>query len=222
MKISEYLKQVYNYIDDRTLEDQGLLTIDSKAVLTPLVKNIYDLFEYRVKSKDEYIQLDIVEELIRDFKVGFQRINHFGLCYKVNSKKEEVDRLSQLVSDTKFHLYQEPSSDDGDWIFYGDISNINNSLIEFIPHEGKSEDKWINYWLPHIHLDIDTNFKPDEIKGISQKHINNVHIPYSININRITYIQRIRLGCIEGINLFLDVSTCNRDNKYRNSWTKLI
>ena len=222
MSILEYFKNIYKSIDDKSLENQGLLVFSLKDISVPISQNIFEFFEYRVKSKDEYIDLQIVEALLNDLKTGFQRINHLGICYKVDSKKDETKRLVRLTQDTNYHLYKEPSSDDGDWLFYGDISNINNSLIEFIPHEGKSEDKWINYWLPHIHIDIDTTFLPEKIKEVSQRHIQNSHIPYPININGITYIQRIRLGCIDGINIFLDVSTSNRDNNYRNNWTKLI
>lgn len=148
-------------------------------------------------------------------------INHIGFCYKVASKQAEVKRLLDIAKAKNIPLYQEPSIDDGDWLFAGDITDITNPLLELIPHEGNTDDKWIDYWLPHIQFDIDTSLSTEEVEVIVKELINDPGVPYSIQIDGITYIQRVHLGSVEGVNIFLDIATNNRDPTYRRQWKRL-
>lgn len=75
--------------------------------------------------------------------------------------------------------------------------------------------------IPHIQFDIDTGLSPNEIEILVKRFINKPFTPFSINIDGITYIQRVNLGCIEGVNVMLDLSTHHRDVNYRKSWDKL-
>ena len=177
--------------DDR-LEKLGLFRVANGKMATPLAEDGLSLFEYRSKRVNEFVEQPIIEGLIAALKIGgFKAINHIGFCYKVASKEDEVKRIIHDAKQKRWHVYQEPSSDDADWIFVGDISEITNPLIELLPHEGQNTDEWVDYWLPHIQFD------------------------------GVTYIQRVNLGCLEGINLMLDISTNNRDINYRKSWNKL-
>ncbi|HEX6462670.1 MAG TPA: hypothetical protein VFZ58_05410 [Candidatus Saccharimonadales bacterium] len=181
------------------------------------------LFSYRSKRRDEFRSASVVGGIINKVKATgrFQGINHIGFCYKVSSQTIEAKRLIDIANNAGSHIYREPSSDDGDWLFVGDISGPKNSILEFIPHEGETDDKWIDYWLPHIQFDVDTGLSPTEIESIIKEFIDDPEVPYSIQIDDITYIQRVNLGCIDGVNIFLDLATNNRNPAYRKTWTKL-
>ncbi len=152
---------------------------------------------------------------------NYKRLNHIGFCYQVNSVEKEIKRLTEIMKISKFNLFQEPSSDSSSWLFIGDISQIDSPLIEILLNEGDTGDRWEKYWLPHIQVDIDTKLSPTQTEKIVQKYTNSPEIPYSIKINNICHIQRVRLGIINGVNINLDISTKNRDINYRKGWERL-
>jgi hypothetical protein len=223
MTLIEQIESIYRLLEDNRIEELGLFRIEDGRVSTPLADDTLSLLTHRSKRSDEFIEQSAIEGLIAAIKASkeFKSINHIGFCYKVSSKENEVNNIVRQVSNKGYSVYQEPSSDDAAWVFVGDISEITNPLLEFLPHEGQVNDKWIDYWLPHIQFDIDTGLSPDEIEVLVKKFIRKPFTPYSIKIEGVTYIQRVNLGCIEGVNLMLDISTNNRDINYRKSWDKL-
>ena len=68
------------------------------------------------------------------------------------------------------------------------------------------------YWLPHIQIDIDTKLLSSQI----EKLVINIYgrKPFPIVIDGKKYIMRLRLGRIDGVNLFLDLATHLRDVDY--------
>jgi hypothetical protein len=208
--------------DDR-LGSLGLFHIEEGRVVTPIADDALSLFAYRSKRADEVIPHSAIEELIYAIKAsnGYKGINHIGFCYKTASKEGAVKAIAKEASSKGYSVYQEPSIDDAAWIFVGNLSDVTSPLLEFLPHEGKTEDKWIDYYLPHIQFDIDTGMTPEEIEILVKEIIRKPFTPYSIQIDGVTYIQRVNLGCLEGVNLMLDISTNNRDINYRKSWAKL-
>lgn len=192
--------------------------------MTPLSEDTLSLFGYRATLPDEFRSQSLIQNLINDIRASgnYKGINHIGFCYKVASKGAEAKRLIDVAKSSNTPIYREPSNDEGDWLFVGDFSDdITNPVLEIIPHEGNTNDKWADYWLPHIQFDIDTGLSPDEIKAIVRKYISDRFVPYSIQIDGITYIQRVRLGCVEGVNIYLDLATNNRNPNYRMSWDRL-
>lgn len=224
MILVEQVKSIYELLSDDRLEKQGLFHIENGKLATPLSDDVLSsLLAYRSKRADEFVDRAVIEKLITAVKAakGFKGINHIGFCYKANSKEDEVERITQAASSQGYHAYQEPSNDDAAWIFVGDIAEITNPLLEFLPHEGQTNDKWVDYWLPHIQFDIDTGLSPNEIETLVKEFIRRPFTPYSIQIDGVTYIQRVNLGCVEGVNLMLDLSTNNRDIQYRRKWDQL-
>ncbi len=205
------------------VKGKPLFSIRYSQITTPYLTNTLDIFKYKTKLKEESLSSDVILRILSDIKATkkYKRLNHIGFCYKVRSKVDEVKKLVNVVTKTEFSVYQEPSSDESDWIFIGDRTEISSPMIEFLPNEGNSDDKWIDYWLPHIHVDIDTDLSPDQIRSLVKKHITDPHIPHSIIIDGICYTQRVRIGCLDGVNLFIDISTNNRDLNYRSTWKKL-
>lgn len=223
MKLLHQIQAIYRLLDDDRIQELDLLTIKNDSLASPIAPDMLSLFSYRANMPDKFRDRIIIDGLIAKIKASgnFKGINHIGFCYKVASKEAEVKRLVGVAKDKSIPIYQEPSIDDGDWLFAGDITDITNPLLELIPHEGNTNDKWIDYWLPHIQFDIDTKLSPEEIKTTVKKFIHDPGVPYSIQIDGITYIQRVHLGCVEGVNVFLDIATNNRDPNYRRQWKNL-
>lgn len=112
------------------------------------------------------------------------------------------------------YLYEEPSNDLGLWLFIGDTSNWENPLFELVPVEDTS-DKWVDYWLPHVQIDLDTKLDAKSIEKLSKEHFGNDILPYQVTvIDGIVYAVRLRLGVIDGVNINLDLGTSNRNTKY--------
>jgi len=223
MNLINQLQTLHQLLDDDSQRSKkDLFRIENNKIVTPIANDAFSLFSHRSRRRDEFRNMAIIESIINKVKsLGqFRGLNHIGFCYKVSSKANEAQRLTNIAKSKGYPIYREPSSDDGDWLFVGDISNPDNFLLEFIPHEGEA-DKWINHWLPHVQFDVDTGLAPEEIETIIKEFINEPGTPYSIQIDGVTYIQRINLGCIEGINVFLDLATNNRNPEYRKTWIKL-
>lgn len=223
MKLLQQIQTIYQLLDDNRIQERGLLTIKDDSLASPIAADMLSLFSYRTSKSDTFRDQAIIENLIAKLKASrnFKGINHIGFCYKVVSKEAEVTRLVGIAKDKNTPVHQEPSIDDGDWLFVGDITDVRNPLLELIPHEGTTNDRWIDYWLPHIQFDIDTDLSPKEIKVIVKGFINDPGVPHAIQIDGITYIQRVHLGCVEGVNIFLDIATNNRDPNYRRQWKSL-
>jgi hypothetical protein len=222
--LAHQIQAIYKLLNDDRISELGLFEINGSKIATPISGDVLALFSYRSALPDEFRDLPLIENLIQDIKAGggYTGINHIGFCYKVASKTTEAQRLIEAAKSKNVPIYREPSNDDGDWLFVGDFSDdITNPILEFIPHEGATNDKWADYWLPHIQFDVDTGLSPDEIKTIVRKYIIDRFVPFSIQIDGITYIQRVRLGCVEGVNIYLDLATNNRDPNYRKSWDRL-
>ncbi len=223
MTLIRHIQSIYRLLADDRLESLGLFHIEDGRLVTPIADDTLSLFAYRSKRADEAISHSTIKELINAIKAsnGYKGINHIGFCYKVSSREDAVRGISKVASKKGYSVYEEPSIDDAAWIFVGNLSDVTNPLLEFLPHEGKTDDRWIDYYLPHMQFDIDTGMTPKEIEALVKKFIRKPFTPYSIQIDGVTYIQRVNLGCLEGVNLMLDISTNNRDINYRKSWTKL-
>lgn len=223
MKLIDQLQTIYQLLGDNRIQDLGLFKIENDTITTPISGDIFSLFSFRSSLPDESRGQSVIEGLINKVKdsKGYGGINHIGFCYKVASKEAEAKRLVELAKNKHCPIYREPSNDDSDWLFAGDISDIKNPTLEFIPHEGQTNDKWVNYWLPHIQFDVDTDLSPEEIKNLVREFISDRFVPYSIQINGVICIQRVWLGCAEGVNIYLDIATNNRDPNYRMGWERL-
>jgi len=222
MNLVNRLQALHHLLNDGHRSKKDLFQVKDNKIMTPIAQDTLSLFSYRSKRRDKFRNMAVIEGILNEVKAAgqFRGINHIGFCYKVSSKRTEARRLTQAAKSKGYPIYREPSSDNGDWLFVGDISNPESSVLEFIPHEGEP-DTWIDYWLPHIQFDIDTGLAPEEIEAIIKEFINEPGVPYAIQIDGVTYIQRVNLGCIAGVNVFLDIATNNRDPAYRKTWTKL-
>lgn len=104
----------------------------------------------------------------------------------------------------------------------GNINNWQNFLVEFVP-VNKSQEIYDEF-LPHIQIDVDTKLNASEIENLIKKYFGGEVKPYRIAvINGITYIVRLELGILDGVNIFLDLATNSRNVKYhRENFLKKI
>jgi hypothetical protein len=201
--------------DKLVSKNTDLIDFSETEIFTP-VGNIATLLNKHVsKLPDHPINFNLLKLFVNKLNVGQSiiRLNHIGFCYKVNSQENEKKRLVGLIKSSNYHLYEEKSNDYGLWLFIGDTNKWEKQMIELLPVV-KTDDKWIEYWLPHIHIDIDTNLSSKEIEDLIRIVYGNRIKPFPIIIDGIIYIERFRLGSIGGINLFLDLATKVRNVKY--------
>jgi hypothetical protein len=228
MKIFESLSKVFDILSHNnklSFKDYELFSFSNGKILTPIGDVLPLLFNHKSKLKDQFIDIGLLNKLTDTLtnNQSIVRLNHIGFCYKATPKEKEKERLIGLMENSKFHLYQEPSNDDGLWFFIGNADNWEESAIEIIPIE-KTNDQWVDYWLPHIHIDIDTTLNGGEIKNLVKSIFGKSIFPFPIIIDGVTYIIRNRLGTVDGVNLTIDLATNSRDVKYskQNIWKKIV
>jgi len=218
------LSKLNNKINIGKYEQDLLLELTPDQINTPIGNILPLLNEKKSKLNDSIIDFSMLKKLteVLSKPQSVVRLDHLGLCYKVNSASAEKVRLIKQVKQSNLNIYEEPSIDDGLWLFVGDINQLYDPLIELVLIE-KTNDQWQDYWLPHIQIDINTNLTADEISlKISSIYGKNIK-PYMIIINGITYIVRCRLGIINGININLDLATNSRNVEYlrKNVWKSI-
>ncbi len=197
------------------LPDQALFEIAGNCILTPVGDICPLLNSLKSPLRDQMIQPALFRKLIRLLNIhkSIVRLNHVGFCYRVSSQQEEKNRLIKLVRNTGFHAYEEQSGDETVWLFIGNSKEWEKPMLEFVLVE-KTSDRWVNYWLPHIQIDIDSTLSEKQIIEYAKTIFGNLITPFPIIINGTVYIIRLRLGSANGINIDLDIATNKRNVRY--------
>ena len=204
-------------------ENSDLFEISSSKITTPIGDPL-TLFKQKSRNRDEIIDLGQLKDFVNCINISdsIVRLNHIGFGYLIDDKQLEKQRLIKSVQETNFYLYEEESNDFGLWLFMGNIEKWQNLLIEFVPVE-KSDENYDEY-LPHIQIDIDTKYSSVKIDDLIVKYFDNKVKSYHIAvIDGITYIVRVKIGSIDGVNIFLDLATNSRNvKKHREEFLKKI
>ncbi len=199
----------------KTQDNKTLLTLDQQSITAPVLK-INEMFNYKSPLKDNFVNISRLESFINrlDNNQFLVRLNHIGFCYKVKSQAQEREKIKREVSKTLWHLYEMESNDAGLWLFIGNNSYWQDPMIELLPIE-KTDDRWVNYWLPHIQIDIDTSLPGEKIEQIIKEVFTGKVFPFrSCVIDKVIYSIRARLGIVSGVNIVFDFATKERDVKY--------
>jgi hypothetical protein len=211
------MKNIYQTLQDLIrIVGPCPVTITDSNIITPIGDVSPILFAHKSKLENQLVDLSLLQNLIiaMDTNNSIVRLNHIGFGYRVKSQQQERLRLIALAQKTDVFLYEEESNDFGLWLFLGNTGVWENPLIEFVPVE-KVDDPDIDYYLPHIQIDIDTTLTAVEIEKIIKTIFGDAIKPYHVAvINGITYIVRNRLGVVDGVNIFLDLATNSRNVKY--------
>lgn len=141
------------------------------------------------------------------------RLNHIGFCYKVASRQTERRLLIARAQTKGWHVYEEPSVDEGLWLFVGDTESWQNPLLEYIP-VAETKNRWAAYWLPHIQIDLDTSLSEREIKNILRSVFWRKASPHATVIDGVVYFVGVWLGVVSGVNFELDLGTNARNTRY--------
>lgn len=203
----------------------NLLKIINNKIAAPIGDIVPLLTNHKSNLPNQLIDFNKLKKLAILLSDSIIRLNHIGFCYKTNSQSQEKSNLIALTSKTKCHLYQEPSSDDGLWLFFGEADKLNQPMLEFLPVEKVTQwIKWKEYWLPSIHIDIDTDLNAKKTVSLVKEIFGKNFEPHLVIVNGITFIVRCRLGIIDGVNIFLDLATNARNVKFqrKNIWKQLV
>lgn len=141
------------------------------------------------------------------------RLNHIGFCYKVASQQTERQRLMAEAQKKNWHVYEEPSVNEGLWLFVGNTESWKNPLLEFIP-VAETKNRWATYWLPHIQIDLDTSLSEKEVKEILHSVFGRKAHSHTTAIDGIVYFVSVWLGIVGGVNFELDIGTNSRNTRY--------
>jgi len=162
---------------------------------------------------DSFIDMELLKKFIKlmSEKKSFLRLNHIGFCYRVKSKIEERKRIQQEVQKTEWNLYEMESVDESLWLFIGDNKIWTDPLIEYLPVE-KTDDPDVDIWLPHIHIDVDTNMTMIAVEDAANSAFDGKVTPF--RLNPVGYSVRLRLGLVSGMNIMIDLATNKRDTEY--------
>lgn len=183
------------------------------------------MFDNKSCLRNSTIDISKLTKLVEVLSIpqSIVRLDHIGFCYKVDSGPEEKERLIKLIRQTSFYLYEEPSNDSGQWLFVGNTDRWKDPSIELVPVE-TTNDKWKDYWLPHVQIDIDTCLTVDQIVANVSSIYGKSIKPYLIIIEGVAYIVRCRLGIVNGVNINLDLATNSRnvESLRKNTWLKVF
>ncbi len=195
-------------------DGQSLLNISSADIQIPGVA--IPFFEKPSPLSDDFVEIIQMKEFFQYLTTNnlFQRLNHLGFCYFVESARLEKERLINEIKKTKLHLYEETSNDSSVWLFVGDRDNWQSPMIELVLSE-RTTDKWKDYWLPHFQIDIDTYLNGDEIEKLILDNFKGKIKPYRIiETKDFIVLVRARLGIVSGININLDLGFEGRMTRY--------
>jgi hypothetical protein len=201
----ETLKLLYNNTGLTELNPK-LLSINNKEVrvagesLSSLIKHKSRLVDAVVDKKllIKFIDFLSKESAMLDFC-------HIGICYLVNSLREEKEKIITLARTMDEPVYTMGSIDTALWYFIGNKHKL--PQIEFLPTKYVN-DYYLDYWLPHIHLDLFTSLSSEVIKYKTHNIFKGSQRAHpTVVYGKKIYQMRVWLGVVEGINLTLDLKT---------------
>jgi len=201
-----------------TSNHKELLKVTNDAIISPVTDVIKRTFDEpsALVDEDEFLSEDTISNILEDLKAkgNIVRLNHIGFCYRVASVNKSRVEIAKSASQKHLFTYQMDSNDPAQWLFVGDTTNWRDPLLEFVLIEGEIKDKEIDYWLPHIQIDIDTNMFYEPIRDTLDTVLKGTR---SINLQTYAgHVSQIRvwLGVIAGINIHLDIGTNARNTRY--------
>lgn len=221
---NDYILSLKKILETLSLNAK-LLKITNDKIVSPIGNIVPLLIKHKSNMPNDLIDFKKLKKLTDKLFGSIIRLNHVGFCYKVDSQIQEKQRLVNLTKKTKLHLFEEPSNDDGLWLFLGEAEQWEKPMIEMLPIEKVTKwIEWKEYWLPNIHIDVDTNLDGKKIINLVKEIFGKSFEPHLIVINEITYIVRCRLGVIDGVNIFLDLATNARnvESQRKNVFKKLV
>jgi hypothetical protein len=198
--------------------EKELLAISRKNIQSPFSEIIKKVFEKPSSLIDEDEFLDdrllcnLLREIIRNATIV--RLNHLGFCYRVQSVIQERKNFVSITTKSQFYPYEMTSCDNSLWLFAGNIAQWCDHMLEFLPIKNDFGNKEVDYWLPHLHIDIDTGLHYEKIIKVSNSILKGLRSVNTMRENGFVTKIRIWLGVISGINIHLDLGTSINNTRY--------
>jgi hypothetical protein len=198
--------------------EKELLAISRKNIQSPFSEIIKKVFEKpsSLIDEDEFLEDRLLCNLLREIvrNATIVRLNHLGFCYRVQSVIQERKNFVSITIKSQFYPYEMTSCDNSLWLFAGNITQWCDHMLEFLPIENDFGNKEVDYWLPHLHIDIDTGFYYEKIIKVSNSILKGLRSVNAMRENGFVTKIRIWLGVISGINIHLDLGTSINNTRY--------
>lgn len=202
----------YDYMMDgevviKTIGGLPLLHVASTTLTTPITEITDRVFQQTSSLLDAFISMadfaKFVDHLNKKDEV--KGLDHVGFCYMTRSQEKELADIKDARSD--LHLYEMTSNDLAKWYFVGDRSNWKDPMVELLPTL-PNDDPESPYWMPHIHIDIETTLGGTEIEKVIKDIFKDTRHPSKFSHPTYgVYSVRLWLGTVSGVNIILDVGT---------------
>ncbi|MCA9392550.1 hypothetical protein KC614_05140 [candidate division WWE3 bacterium] len=196
-------------------KERNLMKV-TKDEISVLGVNLDDKFTIdKPRLPDHTKNMSMVETFIKNVSKGFLRINHIGFAYRVMDKDAEYELVVRDLHEAGIDVYVEASNDPmSKWIFAGDIGNWENTIIEIVPAD-KKRGEWMNYWLPQIHIDIDTDLSAEHISSRVNEIFSGTPVkPFNaVEIDGVVYVVGLFVAIANGVNIYLNLGTDQRVTK---------
>lgn len=150
-------------VDIKISSNRPLLHIMSTALTTPVTQITDRVFYEESPLPDAFISMKDLTKFIDCITKKVKGLDHVGFCYMTRSQEKELVDIKQTLRD--LHLYEMTSNDLAKWYFVGDRSNWKDPMVEFLPTLPNNATD-LPYWMPHIHINIDTLLAATEIEKI--------------------------------------------------------
>lgn len=220
LRLFQLLELIGIYCPNKLVTANGkrLCSFDSKTVWT-IVPDLFRKVVSRpgeLRDEDEYLDFErqkkFFEEIAKKGKI--LRLNHVGFCYPAVSSQAEKEALLAEAGLNNLGLYEIPSNDFSSWWFIGDLTDWRDPMIEIMPVEGEIADKEIGWWLPHIHVDIDTDLSFADLKQVNNRTFQGARRITPLVYGGFVTQVRVWQGVIAGVNIHLDLGTSARNTRY--------
>lgn len=198
-------------------DGRSLLEVTSSGIVVPDLTTPESFYTRTTPLPDRFVPTTELESFIKllSNEGSILRLNHLGFCYQVDLREEERERLTKEAASSRWNLYEEESTDpSNDWFIVGDRANWQDPMVEYVPTKG-SNDRWINYWLPHFQIDIDTNLDALSLEARLKDKFGSKIIPVRFKFMEDIYGIRARLGSVAGVNINLDLGTTGRITQFQ-------
>lgn len=171
--------------------------------------------------KTDFRDIEKFDKFIHKVFPNIIRLNHVGISYYCLSIKEEMMFYKKRLGTNP--LYEETSGNTySRWFFLGEISKWENPLFEIVLNKGNTE--YINEWIPHFQIDLDTNLQFNEIKKITNEIYGENFIKWSLDVPNFGVVLCMgRIFEVGNTKMYLGIGTNLRNTRYhRNELLKKV
>ena len=198
--------------------DTVVLSSTSKSITSPYQEVIDTMFSEPsdLVDEDEYIipvqLLDLLSAFMKKGKII--RLNHIGFCYKTPNVHESIKRICEISKENALHTYQLKSYDGVPWIFTGIAKAWREPMLEFLPIKNTFISRDMDYWIPGIHINIDTTLTYEEIKDSVEVVLQGLRAVIPNYFAGFISYARVWVGVVSGINIHIDIQTFAQNTRF--------